>query len=559
MNVLCHGHSWNVFAGPDVFIEAYQGGHDIRRLGIDAAARYRYDPLDDTALSIIDRISREWRPDVLLCWYPEEHPPPQNIEDAPVTTVALPSDWNVTYARLALNLARYDHVFCDGPGVEVLRNRLVSPEQVCPRYLPVPDINHPYPGERDIDLLYAGSWNYARNFERARCLERLAALSSTYRVVFTSCPPGEPYARLCARSRMVFNYSVRGEVNQRVIETFASGALALLEDGNAEAHELFDGGRDLVFYQPENPEETVRHYLERPDEAAAIAARGLERENKFTVDAQFDRLIGRVASAPADGRRFHALPPEEQAHQTALMYAVRGRPEYHALIDTIGVGLVKDYSNDPRTWAMLGAFLLDPTRRMDNAEDRYTKAFMQAHRLAPRAAPHALNLATILNRRGLREAEAECLHAVLDGDSLDGAGLLIEAHTERFWHRWQDALAHQRESLVMLRAEARVRLASFFAEHGRLDEAKSHLAEAAVEDPDNHGGEPLLAEILWRTGARDKAIAVLRRHLPFCPFDIGRRQRFAEMLVEAGRAEEARYVTAATMCLLNATAEGVPE
>ena len=73
MKVLCHGAP---FCCDYSLLDAYVGPHDIRWLGIDPRAQYRFDALRDNANTILARLRREWKPDLLLCWTPEIYPPP---------------------------------------------------------------------------------------------------------------------------------------------------------------------------------------------------------------------------------------------------------------------------------------------------------------------------------------------------------------------------------------------------------------------------------------------------------------------------------------------------
>ena len=74
-------------------------------------------------------------------------------------------------------------------------------------------------------VLFVGNLHPAVQRERMPWLARLAGLGDRRRVVIQTGVFGEAYRALLARSRIVFNRSIRGECNLRVFEAAAAGAL----------------------------------------------------------------------------------------------------------------------------------------------------------------------------------------------------------------------------------------------------------------------------------------------------------------------------------------------
>jgi len=244
MNVLVHGDSlW-------CSLDLYKGRNDIRLLGFTGAPHhhYRYDPLCESASDVIERVSKQWTPELLLCWYPEVTPPPFAIEECPVQTAAVISDWNLAYALLEKNLTRFDVVLCDKPGVTVFRRNGVNAHHPFPIYSQDSRVHHPYPVEKDIDVVMVGNLNHAAHATRARYLERLAKLSDQYRIVIATNFVGEAYGMLLSRARIVFNHSIRSELNMRFFETLACGSLAFLEESNSEVGDWCRDGHEVVLY-----------------------------------------------------------------------------------------------------------------------------------------------------------------------------------------------------------------------------------------------------------------------------------------------------------------------
>lgn len=541
MRVLSHGVPFFCDETPLV---RYQGPHEIRYLANFDKACYRYDPLAENAPAVIERIAKKWPPDLLLCWMPEVHPPPRGIEDVPVKTVALVSDWNVFHPILRLNLARYDLVLCDKPGVEALRSEWVEPHHLFPLYSQVSTFHRPYDIEKDLDVVFLGNLNHAAHTLRARYLERLARLSDRFRVIIAGGVFGEDYGRLLSRARIVFNHSIRGELNLRVFETFACGSLAFLEEGNLEAGDWFEDGRELVFYNEDNLEERLEHYLTHPEEAEAIAARGHARAAEFAGENRWDALIEWAAAQPGE-RAFHHLPATERLFQDFSMYAFSRWNVYHPIEEELVGRLAAEAPGDPRTWTALGQHFSNAYVAAGTPEqraERQLKAFIKAHMLAPESAVYAFNVACIARACGDEARESHFLQASLEAGGLAGAESLVGNSGDAFHNRWQLAIATGAASPGMLHAEAHIRLAVILARNGRVDLAEQHLREARALDAANTGGVALLAEIEWVTDRRDDAVNTLREALPDMPLDVHPRQRLHDMLTELARYEEAEAV-----------------
>jgi len=540
MKVLSHGIPFFCDETP---VSLYDGPHTIRYIGNWEGARYRYDPLTESAPEVIGRVARDWKADLLLCWMPEVHPPPREIEHVSIPTVALVSDWNVFYPLLRLNLARYDLVLCDKPGLRVLRNDWVTPHHLFPLYSQVTPVHKPCQRGKDIDVLFVGNLNHAAHAERARYLERLAKLSERHRVVITSGVFGSAYAELLSRARIVFNHSIRGEVNLRLFETLACGSLAMIEEANQEIRDWLEPGREVVLYNAGNVEERLDYYLEHEDERAAVAAAGHARAAEFAGENRFDRLIDWAASQAPDGRRFDALSPGERLLQDLLMYGCSRWPVYHP----IEVGLIQKVAaalpDDPRAWTAIGQHFVNPYSHVgDEArrQERYIKAFVQAHRLDPESAPYALNAASIFRSCGMDAQEEQHLIAAKQAPALTGAVRLVGTHANAFWARWHRRVAERQASTSMIHAEAAIRLATLYARNGALGPAEDLLREADELDSANTGGARLFSEILWMKGEREEAVDAALSRLREMPFDMQARERLCEMLKELGRGAEVR-------------------
>ncbi|MCP4641499.1 MAG: glycosyltransferase [bacterium] len=555
MRVLSHGVPFFCDETP---LRLYRGPHEIRYVGNYEKADYQYDPRTETASDVIERIGQDWQPDLMLCWMPSVHPPPMGIEDAPVRTAALVSDWNVFHRPLSVNLARYDVALCDRAGVDALATDLVTPHYLMPLYSQISTIHKPYPVERDLDIVFIGNLDHTAHLGRARFLERLAKLSDRYRVVITAGVYGEDYGRLLSRARIVFNHSIRGELNLRVFETIACGALPVLEEDNLEVRDWFDPDVDIVLYNETNFEERIAHFLDNPQEAGAIAARAHARASAFAGENRFTQLIDGVADLPDSSRRFRELPEKTRDFETFLMYGYSRWDVYHGMEADILERVVAAGPKDARVWTAAGKHLLNPCSEAGTPEqrrERYTAAFVRACDLDPESAPNALSMAAVCRMDGNEGGEAHFLQRAIEAESLAGADSLVGDQASAFIIRWRGACARGAPSLDMLRAEAHIRLAVILARNGHLDAAESCLLDADVLDPDNTSGVLLYAEILWATERHDQAIQALADRLPRLPMAFDARERLIQMLEQRNRNDEAQALFEETLRIRNACVE----
>lgn len=549
MNVLSYGVPFDNDYSP---LERYKGSHDIRSLGTPLPAslydfsydhEYSFEHDKETVPEIIGRIGRDWQPDLFLFWYPENHTPPLGIEDSPIATVALVSDWSYRFAALEYNLGRFDVVLCDRAGVEVLRNDYVKPQCLFPLYSQRSGVHRRHDVPKDIDVLYLGALNPHMRPTRTRFIERVAKLANRYNVFIGTGFKGDEYAKQLCRARIVFNYCVRGELNLRVWETLACGSLLFVEDTNPEVRDYFVDGHDLVLYNEDNLEERIQYYLEHPDEAEAIAARGHARAAEFSGENRFDRLIDWADAQQSGGRLFRQLPPPERAYQDILFLSHAVIPPAMNLEERLIDKLRHERPQEARSWAAHGAMLASRARHYGAAKDQKMpamQAYAEAHRLNPKSAPYALNAATLCRANGLAEMEREFLEAVLAADSLEGGDRIVGSYDDEFYVRWLVALSAKTACLAMLHAEAHIRLAECLVSQGAAGDIETHIRAALDLDGENTRGIHLLAEAQWALGRREQAVDMLHQYLPERPLDMQYRIMLGQMLTGIGRGEEAQ-------------------
>jgi glycosyltransferase involved in cell wall biosynthesis len=110
-------------------------------------------------------------------------------------------------------------------------------------------------------------------------------------------------ARIYSASRIVFNRSIKNDVNMRVFEALACGSLLVTNDltDNGQAELFQDGVHAVMYREPHELRDKIRYYLAHEEERETIAAAGrAEALAKHTYRHRMERLLEQVAGS---GRR----------------------------------------------------------------------------------------------------------------------------------------------------------------------------------------------------------------------------------------------------------------
>ncbi len=220
------------------------------------------------------------KPDVLLFRSPEYLPLPVDIGRFAGIKVLLITDWNLSLRFLPALCNLFDACFTDSVGAELLRKAGIAHAFAAPIYGHDPRVVFDQEMPRDLDLSFCGNLNAHVHRARNRILTRLLPLRERYKLRLTQAF-GPEYVRVLSRSRLVFNYSVRGEANMRLFEAMACGAIPLVEKGNVEVPLLFEEGVHFAGYDPENPAEAIESLLADTDRMDAMgqAAKAISGEH----------------------------------------------------------------------------------------------------------------------------------------------------------------------------------------------------------------------------------------------------------------------------------------
>jgi len=132
-------------------------------------------------------------------------------------------------------------------------------------------------------------------------LQKLALSTSHLRTCITTGIWGEEYGEMLRQTKMVFNHSIRKEVNMRILEAMASGTLVLVEEANIEAPKLFVPGVHYVAYSPTNMTNVIEYYLQHDQDRLTIARAGQQQVQRYSHENNLKRLAEIVQQATAFG------------------------------------------------------------------------------------------------------------------------------------------------------------------------------------------------------------------------------------------------------------------
>jgi len=248
--------------------------HTVTYVGLPAGERPGY----DTSVSVADIISHmPDKPDLFLWIDPAGPYFPSGIETLPIPTACYLVDvhlgsWRLEAARFfdAVFIAQKDYMssYIEATG----HNQVV--------WLPLayaPDVHKNLDLERIYDVGFVG--NLARAHKTTPRARRLKLIARRFRTndFYRSYLPhevGETYSK----SRIVFNASIGGDVNMRVFEGAASGALVLTDSIANGLQDLFRVDQEVVTYTDDGDLlDKINHFLSHEEERSTIARAGCVR------------------------------------------------------------------------------------------------------------------------------------------------------------------------------------------------------------------------------------------------------------------------------------------
>jgi hypothetical protein len=221
---------------------------------------------------------------------------PTGIEDLPIPTACYLVDvhlgaWRQQVARF------FDVVFIAQRSQLAVYHQTLQHDQVYWLPLAAANVFRPLNLPRIYDIAFVGSMTAAhRKTARARRLQLLAERFST-NDFGRSYTPAEA-SQIYNQARLVLNVSINGDVNMRVFEGTACGALLLNDSTINGLDELFDVDHELAVYTDDaDLLEKAAYYLTHDTEREQLAAAGQARTlGQHTYQQRVTQIIEAITA-----------------------------------------------------------------------------------------------------------------------------------------------------------------------------------------------------------------------------------------------------------------------
>jgi glycosyltransferase involved in cell wall biosynthesis len=202
---------------------------------------------------------------------------PPGVEDLPIPTACWLGD--VHLGRWREDVAQFfDVIFVPHLDYVARYREVVGHEQVYWLPLYVPDLVRPVPQlERIYEVGFVGS--NARPHRRTPRAQRLRLLGQHFRMNDRSVPVDHAgLARVYSQSKIVVNITINGDINLRLFEGTACGALLLTDSRANGIEQLFDLGHEVIVYDSDSDLlDKVNYYRAHDAERQQIAEAGQQR------------------------------------------------------------------------------------------------------------------------------------------------------------------------------------------------------------------------------------------------------------------------------------------
>lgn len=543
--------------------------------GSAGKADLTYSPTDTWDI-LTQRLPADWEPDCLVVDLAYTRVP-ESVWTAPVPVVGLAGDWNLLWHGYQYLAPRCDLVLTDAAGVERFARAGVEHARpaflygIEPEYFAAP-ADQP---DRDIDVLFVGNLHPAVQRERHPWLARVAGLADRWSVVVRTGVFGDEYRALLRRAKIVFNRSIRGELNRRAGEAAAAGALLFQERGNLETPAVFRDRQECVYYTSDDLLPLLEHYLRHPAEREAIAAAGRVAADALRDDRAWERVLAVVnENRPLLARRLtdRGLSPPRPDTAGRVWIALGDAESTADSTLTPALSAAASAADPPPgVFNLLAVAAARDAARAGGVDEASVQAAASALRQAVQADPThplaRLGVAEALSAIGDEKEAVRELRELLGWLARDDAPADLAAWgAPRFppgfdlfrveWERagWTHAgdaagLLAARRALVRWRANLLL---------GGLTNGVPAYYEAVLARPDLPVSRAALGCALARVGDLAGAVGHLRHAVATDPFDLGAARALFNALDDLGLRDEAERLAADRRNLSRVAPQVVP-
>ncbi len=213
------------------------------------------------------------------------------------------TDWNLNSYIYLQQIRKFSVIFVDSVGYLGLRR--ISSKFVelplfgiiadCKRFREVSQL------EKKIDVVFLGNLNPGIHTRRNHILRKILLLPERYKIVIGGGLYDENlYPLVLASSKIVFNFSVRKEMNMRTFEALNSRSLLFLEDENVETWKYIRKWSEAIPYRSENVEELLIRYIGDDVARETVASAGFERIEAVQGAKLWNKILDTLSYAKAE-------------------------------------------------------------------------------------------------------------------------------------------------------------------------------------------------------------------------------------------------------------------
>ncbi|MBI3463241.1 MAG: glycosyltransferase, partial [Planctomycetes bacterium] len=246
--------------------------------------------------------------------------------DYPLPPEFRPSAWwaidtHIDFERCLAVAGDFDFVFAaQKDGAERLRDAGIESAT----WLPLacdPAIHCKHEVQREFDVCFVGN-----EFPGPRA-DLLGTIQRKFLKTFVGQRYMDQMAKTYSASRIVFNRSVRNDINMRVFEALACGSLLITNDlcDNGQS-ELFRSGVHLETYRDADElTDKIRYYLAHDDTRERIAAAGRQEVlARHTYRHRMERILDVCRKTRPEGPASKSREPERTTARAAIRAASEG-------------------------------------------------------------------------------------------------------------------------------------------------------------------------------------------------------------------------------------------
>jgi len=220
---------------------------------------------------VVRHLPQGWQPDLFLWVESGLEFPLKGFDALPCPSACYLVDTHLNLEKHLETALSYDHVFL-AQRKYIPRFREMGTENI--NWLPLacdPDTHRQFKGDKCYELSFVGSITPS-NKRRNHLLMRLA---ERFPLHVERCFL-EDMSQVFSRSKIVFNCSVKDDLNMRVFEAMSTGSLLITDQAPGSGlTEMFEHGNHLVLYKDRRDLfEQVAYYLNHETERERIAAEG---------------------------------------------------------------------------------------------------------------------------------------------------------------------------------------------------------------------------------------------------------------------------------------------